>query len=80
MNGSENSSIVSRNITKQQNKTEKEAAITWPAAVTGKPEMQPCLSATHSVAVPGRAGEERRKGLECEEREELNCPTSEMDW
>lgn len=42
--------------------------------------MQPCLSATHSVAAPDRAGEERRKALGCEERVELNCPTSEMDW
>lgn len=37
------------------------------------------LSAARPAAAPDRADGERRKEQECEGKEELNCPTSEMD-
>lgn len=42
--------------------------------------MRLLLSAARPAAAPDRADGERRREQECEGREGLNCPTSEMDW
>lgn len=38
------------------------------------------LAAAHPAAVPDRADGGHRRVQGCEGTEELNCPTSEMDW
>lgn len=53
--------------------------VTWPAVAADRREMRLSLSAARPAAAPGRADGERRKERECVGREELNCPTSEMD-
>lgn len=54
--------------------------VTWPAVAADRPVMWLLLFAARPAAAPDRADGERRKEQECEGREELNCPTSEMDW
>lgn len=54
--------------------------VTWPAVAADRPVMRLLLSAAHPAAALDRADGERRKEQVCEGREELNCPTSEMDW
>lgn len=53
---------------------------TWPVAAADRPMMRPRLSAVHPAAAPGTADGEHRREQECDGREELSCPTSEMDW
>lgn len=54
--------------------------VTWPAVAADRPATRLLLSAARPAAAPDRAGGERRKERECEGREELSCPTLEMDW
>lgn len=53
--------------------------VTWPAVAADIRAMRLLLSAARPAAAPDRADGERRKEQECEGREELHCPTSEMD-